>query len=83
MTFATLKIIHDVLTDHVDYLDEMHQDAGRDLDEAYAQHEADAEQGVEEARKAIDAALQRRELVTVALSDALKALDEFEKQEWS
>lgn len=83
MTFATLKIIHDVLTDHVDYLEEMLQDAGRDLDEAYAQHEADAEQGVEEARKAIDAALNRREFVADTLSDAQKALDEFEKQEWS
>ncbi len=83
MTFATLKIIHDVLTDHVDYLDEMLQGAGRDLDEAYAQHEADAEQGVEEARKAIDAALNRREFVADALNEAQKALEEFEKQEWS
>ena len=83
MTFATLKIIHDSLTDHVDYLEEMLQDAGRDLDEAYAQHEADAEQGVEEARKAIDAALNRRAFVADTLSDAQTALDEFEQQEWS
>lgn len=83
MTFATLKIIHDVLTDHVDYLEEMLQDAGRDLDEAYAQHETDAEQGVEEARKAIDAALNRRDFVADTLSDAQKVLDAFEKQEWS
>ena len=83
MTFATLKIIHDSLTDHVDYLEEMLQDAGRDLDEAYAQHEADAEQGVEEARKAIDAALNRRDFVADTLSDAQTALDEFEQQEWS
>lgn len=83
MTFATLKIIHDVLTDHVDYLEEMLQDAGRDLDEAYAQHEADAEQGVEETRKAIDAALNQRKFVAAALNEAQKALEEFEKQEWS
>lgn len=83
MTFATLKIIHDVLTDHMDYLEEMLQDAGRDLDEAYAQHEADAEQGVEEARKAIDAALNQRKFVAAALNEAQKALDAFEKQEWS
>lgn len=80
MTFATLKIIHDVLTDHVDYLEEMIQDAGRDLDEAYAQHEADAEQGAEEA---IDAALNQRKFVAAALNEAQKALDEFEQQEWS
>lgn len=83
MTFATLKIIHDVLTDHVDYLDEMHQDAGRDLDEAYAQHEADAEQGVEEARKAIDAAMERRQAVFDELIKATQALREFVTHEWS
>lgn len=83
MTFATLKIIHDVLTDHVDYLDDLLQDAGRMLDETCARHEADAEQGVEEARKAIDAALNQREFVADALSDAKKALDAFEQQEWS
>lgn len=83
MTFATLKIIHDVLTDHVDYLDEMLQDAGRDLDEACAQHEADAEQGVETAQRCIDAAMERRQAAFAELSKAQKALDEFEKQEWS
>lgn len=83
MTFATLKIIHDVLTDHVDYLEEMLQDAGRDLDEAYAQHEADAEQGVEEARKAIDSARERRQAVFAELSKATQALGEFKTQEWS
>ena len=83
MTFATLKIIHDVLTDHVDYLEEMLQDAGRDLDEAYAQHEADAEQGVEEARKAIDEAEARQAAIRAEWNKARAALEEFETQEWS
>lgn len=82
MTFATLKIIHDVLTDHVDYLEEMLQDAGRDLDEAYAEHEADAEQGVEEARKAINAAMERKAAIVAELNQAQKALGDFETHDW-
>lgn len=83
MTFATLKIIHDVLTDHVDHLEEMLQDAGRMLDETCARHEADAEQGVEEARKAIDEAEARRAAIRAEWNKARAAMEEFETQEWS
>lgn len=83
MTFATLKIIHEVLTDHVDYLDELLQDAGRMLDETCAQHEADAEHGDKEARKAIDEAEARRAAIRAEWNKARDALKEFETQEWS
>lgn len=83
MTYATLQIIHEVLTDHVDYLDELLQDAGRMLDETCAQHEADAEQGDKEARKAIEAAEARRDAFRVEWNIARAALEEFEAQDWS
>lgn len=83
MTFATLKIIHEVLADHVDYLDDLFQDAGRMLDETCGQHEADAEQGDKEARKAIDEAEARRAAIRTEWNKARAALEEFETQEWS
>lgn len=82
MTFATLKTIHEVLTDHVDYLDELLQDAGRMLDETCARHEADAEQGDKEARKAIDEAEARRAAIRAEWNKARDALAEFEAQDW-
>lgn len=82
MTYATLKIIHEVLTDHVNYLDELLQDAGRMLDETCARHEADAEQGDKEARKAIDEAEARRAAIRAEWNKARDALEEFEAQDW-
>lgn len=82
MTFATIQLIHALLTDHVDYLEDLLQDAGRMLQETCAAHEEDAEQGVEEARKAIDAAMERKAAIAAEQDQVLKALGDFETHDW-
>ena len=82
MTYATINLLHKLLEDHVDYMEDCYQDAVRMLDETCAQHEADAEQGVETAQRCIDAAETRRLSLFQELSEAQKAMDDFKKHDW-
>ena len=82
MTYATITLLHKLLEDHVDFMDEAHHDATRELEETYALHEADAERGSENAKLCIDAAIDRRRSAMQELNEAQKALDDFEKHDW-
>lgn len=82
MTYATINLLHRLLEEHVDFLDETLQDATRELDETYAVQEADAKEGDKEAEKAINNAADRRHAAWQELTEAQKALDDFVTHDW-
>lgn len=82
MTYATINLLHKLLEDHVDYMEDCYQDAVRMLDETCTIHEEDALEGNEDAKKEIDAAETRRLSLFQELSEAQKAMDDFKQHDW-
>lgn len=82
MTYATIHLLHQLLEEHVDFLDEKLQDAAMELDETCALHEDAAKEGDKEAEETINDAVNRRNAAERALNEAEKALGDFESHDW-
>lgn len=82
MTYATIKLLHELLTEHVEYMEDCYQDAVRMRDETCTIHEEDARVGNEDAQQEINDAEDRRLSLLQELSKAQKALEDFESHDW-
>ena len=81
MTYATIHLLHKLLEDYVDYLEDKLQDAERALEEAIAVNEDAAKEGDKEAFEAISDAEKNKQSVSAALNEAVVAMKAFEKHE--
>lgn len=82
MTFATLEIIHNLLIEERDRIEEDFDEAGQVLREVEAFHSEAAEEGDGEAAEKISAANRRRRALMKELSRIKVALDDFDGQDW-
>ena len=82
MTYATIHLLHKLLEDHVDYLEDKLQDADRALEDAIAANEDAAQEGDKEATETICAAVRPKQMISAELNDALAAMKDFEKHDW-
>ena len=82
MTYATLEIIHNLLTEELDRIEADFDEAGQVLREVEAIHSEAAEEGDGEAAEKINTAERRRRALMKELSRIKAALDDFDGQDW-
>ena len=82
MTYATINLLHKLLEDHVDYLEDQLQDAEWILDDAIAANEDAAQEGDKEATEAIYNAVENKQTASAKLNEAMAAMKDFEKHDW-
>ena len=82
MTYETITLLHKLLEEHVDYLEDLLQDADLTLEDEIAENEAAAQEGDKESAEAIYAADKAKQSVQAELKDALAAMADFQKHDW-
>lgn len=82
MTFATLEIIHNLLTEELDQIEADLDEAGQVLREVAAIHSEAAEDGDGEAAEKINEAERHRRALAAELRRIKAATDEFNGQDW-
>jgi len=82
MTYATIHLLHKLLEEHLDTLEDQLQAAERALDDSIAANEDAAQEGDKEATEAIYNAVESKQMISAKLNEAAAAMKDFEKHDW-
>ena len=82
MTYATITLLHKLLEEHLDTLEDQLQDADLTLEDEIAENEAAAQEGDKEATEAIYNAVENKQTASAKLNEAMAAMKDFEKHDW-
>ena len=82
MIYGTINLLHRLLEEYMDSLEDRLQDAERALDDVIAVNEAAAQEGDKEATDAIHDAVEDKQSIQADLKEALMAMIDFQKHNW-
>ena len=82
MTYATIHLLHQLLEEYLDTLEDQFQDAERALEDFIAANEDAAREGDQKGVQAICDAMGIKEAASAKLNEAAAAMKDFEKHDW-